>query len=97
MPKDEAAGVAIREFLPAGCAGAQAPGTTPRQTTGPFYPTDWSGDADADLPRVIGEAAQAQGIVTHLRGALRAVDGTALAGARMEPGAWLAERDVILG
>ena len=30
---------------------------TPRQTTGPFYPVDWSGDADADLVRVAGEAA----------------------------------------
>jgi protocatechuate 3,4-dioxygenase beta subunit len=27
---------------------------TPRQTTGPFYPVDWSGDADADLVRVLG-------------------------------------------
>jgi protocatechuate 3,4-dioxygenase beta subunit len=52
--------------------------------TGPFYPTDWSGDADADLVRVTGEAAQAQGTVTHLRGKLLALDGTPLAGARIE-------------
>lgn len=69
--------------LPA-CAAAQAPGATPRQTSGPFYPTDWSGDADADLVRVTGEAAQAQGAVTHLRGRLLALDGTPLAGARIE-------------
>lgn len=69
--------------LPA-CAAAQAPGATPRQMTGPFYPTDWSGDADADLVRVTGEAAQAQGTVTHLRGKLLALDGTPLAGARIE-------------
>ena len=31
---------------------------TPAQTEGPFYPTDWAGDADNDLVRVIGEAAQ---------------------------------------
>ena len=36
---------------------------TPQQTTGPFYPVDWSGDADADLVRVAGEAARAQGVV----------------------------------
>ena len=60
-------------------AGPLVPGTmslaqtssllpTPRQTTGPFYPVDWSGDVDADLVRVSGEAARAQGVVTHLRG-----------------------------
>jgi protocatechuate 3,4-dioxygenase beta subunit len=50
-------------------AGAQSPLLpTPRQTAGPFYPTDWSGDADSDLVRVMGEAARAQGVVTHLRG-----------------------------
>ncbi|UPY36873.1 hypothetical protein [Sediminicoccus sp. KRV36] len=69
--------------LPA-CAAAQLPGATPRQTTGPFYPTDWSGDADTDLVRMTGEAAQAQGVVTHLRGRLLALDGTPLAGARIE-------------
>ncbi|MBV1798711.1 hypothetical protein [Siccirubricoccus sp. G192] len=41
---------------------------TPRQVTGLSYPVDWSGDTDADLVRVTGEEAQAQGIVTHLRG-----------------------------
>ena len=76
-----AAGLAL---LAPGCAQGQAPGATPRQTTGPFYPTDWSGDADADLVRVTGEAAQAQGVVTHLRGRLLALDGTPLAGARIE-------------
>ena len=73
-------------LLAPACAQAQAPapGATPRQMTGPFYPTDWSGDADADLVRVTGEAAQAQGVVTHLRGRLLALDGTPLSGARIE-------------
>ena len=71
-------------LLAPACAQAQAPGATPRQTTGPFYPTDWSGDADADLVRVTGEAAQAQGVVTHLRGRLLALDGAPLSGARIE-------------
>ena len=70
--------------LPVACAPAQAAGITPRQTTGPFYPVDWSGDADADLVRVTGAAAQAQGVVTHLRGRLLGADGTPLAGARIE-------------
>ena len=71
--------------LLSGCAAAQPrSGATPQQMAGPFYPTDWSGDADADLVRVTGEAAAAQGVVTHLRGRLRGLDGAALAGAEME-------------
>ena len=76
--------LAALALLPGGCAIAQAPGATPRQITGPFYPTDWTGDIDADLVRVTGEAAQAQGVVTHLRGRLRGLDGAALAGAEIE-------------
>jgi protocatechuate 3,4-dioxygenase beta subunit len=52
---------------------------TPRQTTGPFYPLDWSGDADADLARVAGQAERAQGVVTHLRGRVLDVRGGARA------------------
>lgn len=76
--------LAALALLPAACATAQTPGATPRQTAGPFYPTDWSGDADADLVRVTGAAAQAQGVVTHLRGRLLAADGRPLSGARIE-------------
>jgi protocatechuate 3,4-dioxygenase beta subunit len=75
---------ALPLLLPTGCASAQVAGATPPQALGPFYPLDWSGDADADLVRVTGEAAQAQGTVTHLRGRLRLADGTPLAGARVE-------------
>ncbi|HEV7457190.1 MAG TPA: hypothetical protein VGN96_10470 [Roseococcus sp.] len=77
---------ALPLMLAAGCTHAQTAqaGTTPPQMLGPFYPVDWGGDADADLVRVTGEAAAAQGQVTHLRGRLRAVDGTPLAGARVE-------------
>lgn len=57
---------------------------TPRQTAGPFYPVDWSGDADADLVRVAGEAARAQGIVTHLRGRVLDVRGDPVPGATVE-------------
>ena len=84
MPALSRRHLAALAVLPAGCAIAQAPGTTPRQAAGPFYPIDWSGDADADLVRVAGAAAQAQGQVTHLRGRLLAADGSTLAGARIE-------------
>lgn len=57
---------------------------TPRQTTGPFYPVDWSGDADGDLVRVTGEAARAQGTVTHLRGRVLTAQGEPIQGAVVE-------------
>ncbi len=57
---------------------------TPRQTKGPFYPVDWSGDADNDLVRVQGEAARALGEVVHVAGRILGVDGAPLPGARVE-------------
>ena len=57
---------------------------TPPQTAGPFYPVDWSGDIDGDLVRVIGEAARAQGVVTHLRGRVLDPRGKPLPGALVE-------------
>lgn len=87
-----AVGLGLLIPLP-GCGGAavaQAPGlaVTPRQTTGPFYPVDWpvdgEGDADADLVRVTGATAQAQGVVTHLRGRVLDARGEAVPGARVE-------------
>jgi protocatechuate 3,4-dioxygenase, beta subunit len=67
-------------------AAAQSPflAATPRQTAGPFYPVDWSGDSDADLVRVTGGAAQAQGTVTHLRGRVLDARGEPIAGAVVE-------------
>ena len=71
---------------PSSGGGAQAAQLlrTPRQTTGPFYPVDWSGDVDADLVRVAGEAARAQGVVTHLRGRVLDAQGTPVSGAVVE-------------
>ena len=57
---------------------------TPRQTPGPFYPVDWSGDVDADLVQVAGEAARAQGIVTRLRGRVLDARGAPVSGALVE-------------
>jgi protocatechuate 3,4-dioxygenase, beta subunit len=81
----ESAGLAIA-LLPVTDAIAQpAPlPAMPRQTTGPFYPLDWSGDVDADLVRMAGEAAQAQGTVTHLRGRVLNVQGEPTPGAVIE-------------
>lgn len=73
-------------MLPAARAAAQPVSlpATPRQTPGPFYPVDWSGDADADLVRVAGEAARAQGTVTHLRGRVLDARGEPIGGAVVE-------------
>ena len=57
---------------------------TPAQTAGPFYPPRLPLDRDADLVVVRGEAARAQGIVTHVRGRVLARDGTPLPGAVVE-------------
>jgi protocatechuate 3,4-dioxygenase beta subunit len=57
---------------------------TPRQVTGPFYPVDWTGDVDSDLVRVTGEAAAAQGVVTHLRGRVLDAGGAPVPGAIVE-------------
>lgn len=71
--------------MPAGRAGAQGVlVATPRQTAGPFYPVDWSGDADGDLVRVVGSAAQARGAVTHLRGRVLDAAGQPVPGALVE-------------
>jgi protocatechuate 3,4-dioxygenase beta subunit len=57
---------------------------TPRQTEGPFYPVDWSGDIDHDLVAVTGEAARAIGQVTHLSGRVLDIAGQPVAGATVE-------------
>lgn len=64
-----------------------APGLTPTaaQTEGPFYPRDdMPTDQDADLVRIIGVDAQAQGQVSHVTGSVRNIAGDPLAGALIE-------------
>ena len=80
------AATAAGPLIPGGVGLAQTTSLlpTPRQTTGPFYPVDWSGDADADLVRVSGEAARAQGVVTHLRGRVLDARGEPVSGAVVE-------------
>lgn len=64
-------------------AGAQlAP--TPRQSEGPFYPVDWSGDTDNDLVRMEGAPAEAEGQVVHISGRILDTSGAPIAGALVE-------------
>jgi protocatechuate 3,4-dioxygenase beta subunit len=73
-------------LMPGPRATLAAPGlvTTPRQTEGPFYPVDWTGDADNDLVIVTGEAARAQGQITHILGRVLDTSGAPLKGASIE-------------
>ena len=81
-------GLAAGALLGAGLArpaAAQAQRlVTPRQSLGPFYPVDWSGDRDNDLVRVHGEAARALGQVAHVRGTVVERSGAPLAGSIVE-------------
>lgn len=57
---------------------------TPRQTEGPFYPVDWTGDADNDLVLVRGQAARALGQIAHVMGRVLDAQGRPVAGALVE-------------
>ncbi len=57
---------------------------TPSQTEGPFYPRTLSADRDADLTRVAGRDATAQGTRLYFTGRVIARDGKPLAGATVE-------------
>jgi len=57
---------------------------TPGQTEGPFYPVTLPADADADLVRVQGAAAQALGTVTHVTGRVLDRQGRPVPGAAVE-------------
>jgi len=64
-------------------AGAQTL-RTPAQVEGPYYPRAIPSDADADLLHVAGQAAAARGEPLLLTGLVRAADGSAIPGARIE-------------
>jgi protocatechuate 3,4-dioxygenase beta subunit len=57
---------------------------TPEQTEGPFYPPELPTDRDADLVRVTGLDAQAQGRVTHILGRVLDRQGRAMPGITIE-------------
>jgi protocatechuate 3,4-dioxygenase beta subunit len=69
----------------AGAARATTPlVVTPGQTEGPFYPVMFPADVDADLVRVRGQAAQALGQITHIRGRVVTKRGEGVRGAVVE-------------
>ncbi len=74
---------AVRPFV-GGALAATERVPTPAQTEGPFYPTDWGGDTDNDLVRVVGEAAQAQGQITHILGRVLDISGNPIPSAAIE-------------
>jgi len=65
-------------------AGQARLAPTPSDVEGPFYPTRLPADADGDLVRLAGATREAEGRRLHIRGTVRATDGTPLAGAAVE-------------
>lgn len=63
---------------------AQGLKATPRQALGPFYPDLKPLDQDADLTRISGQSARAQGQRLHLMGRVLNLRGEPVAGARVE-------------
>lgn len=76
------AATALLGSTPGDAAGALV--ATPRQTEGPFYPRDWSGDIDNDLVIVKGEAAKALGEITHVTGRVLDAAGNPVRGTVVE-------------
>jgi protocatechuate 3,4-dioxygenase, beta subunit len=70
--------------VPGRTPAATALTPTPRQTSGPFYPTSLPLDADADLVSVAGRAERAAGVVTFVSGRVLAADGRPMRGVRIE-------------
>lgn len=82
-------GVALVGFAAPAILRAQEPPVrapaTPFQTEGPFYPyDDMPTDQDADLVRLTGMDALAQGLVAHVTGVVRTRSGRSVAGALVE-------------
>lgn len=68
----------------AGPSYAAALVVTPRQSEGPFYPTDLPLDRDNDLVKVAGQSGTAQGEIVHLFGRVLDAGGRPVPGARVE-------------
>lgn len=56
---------------------------TPQDALGPFYPKSWSGEVDADLLSFAGKN-YGEGTSMRIDGVVRALDGSAIAGAQIE-------------
>ena len=59
-------------------------GVTPPQSLGPFYPSKFPLDSDADLTSVRGKKGRAVGHITNLFGQVFSVDGSILSNAEIE-------------
>lgn len=75
-------GAASLLLAPRAAWSAQA--LTPRQTEGPFYPTEMPADDDSDLVKVEGAVREAGGEILHLAGRALDPNGRPLAGLRVE-------------
>ena len=58
--------------------------STPRQTTGPFYPYDDALESDADLVQAGGRGRLAKGVITHLSGVVKDHRGRPVPGVQVE-------------
>jgi protocatechuate 3,4-dioxygenase beta subunit len=76
--------LAVAVSMPAGAQPKAALEPTPRDAEGPFYPVRIPKDAGTDLTRVAGHANASKGTPLALTGRVLAVDGTPLAGTRVE-------------
>ncbi len=71
--------------LAAACAqGQTAPGLTPAETAGPFFPVDTNVERDVDLTRLAGRSERAAGQVIEVRGRVVDARGAAIANAQLE-------------
>ncbi|MGE0529301.1 MAG: hypothetical protein AB7G93_19905 [Bdellovibrionales bacterium] len=79
-------GAATAAFLlsPVAKAVAAACGTTPPQTSGPFYPGEDRFHTDTDLTRVPGHAVRAEGQVVYIKGKVVDADCNPIVNANVE-------------
>ena len=72
-------------IVPSSAARSETgPVATPRQTAGPFYPTQFPLDTDNDLVMLRGSAARAEGAVTHVMGRVLGPNGKPITNAVVE-------------
>lgn len=71
--------------LVAACAqGQTAPGLTPAEIAGPFFPLDTNIERDVDLTRLAGRSERAAGQVIEVRGRVVDARGAPVANAQLE-------------
>ena len=63
---------------------ASQAGVTPSQSLGPFYPSKFPLDSDADLTFVAGKTGRAMGRITNLFGKVFSMEGSILSKAKLE-------------